>query len=257
MATTVPDNVLGILSTAEIDGNVLRLTCGQLDRKDYVAVNKVLEAMGGKWNRKLSGHVFENDPTDVLDDIILTGEVTDAKREFQAFYTPETVATRLVELANIQDGEFCLEPSAGKGHILRFMTEYDCDIDYCEIMKYETGDITSASNEWSIGKARVNHKADDFLTYEPGEVYDKVIANPPFSKQQDIDHVSHMIDCCKPGGRVVTIMSPGFTFRQDKKTKAFRDKLDTCAHYETHEVESGAFKESGTMVKTVILVINK
>lgn len=42
----IEDNVLAILSTAETEGNALRLTA-QLDRNMYVKVNKVLEAAGG------------------------------------------------------------------------------------------------------------------------------------------------------------------------------------------------------------------
>ena len=48
------DDVLSILSTAQIDGFTVRLICGQLDRKLYLDVNAALEAIGGKWNRKVT-----------------------------------------------------------------------------------------------------------------------------------------------------------------------------------------------------------
>jgi hypothetical protein len=47
----VEDEVLAVLSRAETNGNALTLT-GRLDRKMYERTNKVLEAAGGKWNRK-------------------------------------------------------------------------------------------------------------------------------------------------------------------------------------------------------------
>ena len=51
---------------------------------------------------------------------------------------------------------------------------------------------------------------DDFLN--PSEwatafKYDRIIANPPFTKNQDIDHVMQMWNFLKPGGRIVSIMS--------------------------------------------------
>jgi len=54
----VPQDVLAILSAADVDDTLLTMNSGQLDRKMYLAVNKVLEMMGGKWNRKQKGHVF-------------------------------------------------------------------------------------------------------------------------------------------------------------------------------------------------------
>ena len=48
-----------ILSAGMIVGNNFHLPPGQLDRKLYTAVNKVLADFGGKWNRKLQVHVFD------------------------------------------------------------------------------------------------------------------------------------------------------------------------------------------------------
>jgi hypothetical protein len=43
--------VIAVLARCETNDNTLYLPFGQLDRKLYVAVNKALEAIGGKWNR--------------------------------------------------------------------------------------------------------------------------------------------------------------------------------------------------------------
>ena len=48
----ISNTVLDILGNCEVQDNVLYLPNVQLDRADYTAVNKVLEALGGKWNRK-------------------------------------------------------------------------------------------------------------------------------------------------------------------------------------------------------------
>jgi hypothetical protein len=52
MAHLISESVLAILDGAKIENNIVKLTCGQLDRKTYEAVNKVLVDLGGKWNRK-------------------------------------------------------------------------------------------------------------------------------------------------------------------------------------------------------------
>ena len=81
MTKRIDEQTLAILSRVTVEGNTIFLTCGQLDRKQYQAVNEVLENIGGKWNRKLKGHVFEIDPEDALDQVLLTGEIMPPDRK--------------------------------------------------------------------------------------------------------------------------------------------------------------------------------
>ena len=53
----VEQNVLQVLSNSTIAGNVLTLPA-QLDRTLYQRTNKVLEAAGGRWSRKVQAHIF-------------------------------------------------------------------------------------------------------------------------------------------------------------------------------------------------------
>jgi len=46
-------------STVEIEGHNVRITA-QLDRKLYLAVNKVLDRIGGKWNRMANSALFNS-----------------------------------------------------------------------------------------------------------------------------------------------------------------------------------------------------
>ena len=86
----IPENVLNVLGECRADGNLLYLPSVQLDRKTYTEVNKVLENMGGKWNRKAKAHVFaeDDDVAEMLENVLLTQEVKDLKREYQFFPTP-------------------------------------------------------------------------------------------------------------------------------------------------------------------------
>jgi hypothetical protein len=73
--------VTEILAASRLDGSVLFLPDRQLERKLYEKVNKCLVMLGGKWNRNKKGHVFEEDPTERLDDLLLTGQITDEKAD--------------------------------------------------------------------------------------------------------------------------------------------------------------------------------
>ena len=106
----INDTVLDVLGNCRVEENVLYLPAN-LDRKVYTDVNKVLEALGGKWNRKAGGHVFDHSPADEIDDIILTGEYTDKKKEFQFFPTPSDIAEKLCDFAGINENTTVLEPS--------------------------------------------------------------------------------------------------------------------------------------------------
>ena len=71
-------NVLDILRAMEWqnDGRLGIITGGQLDRALYVKVNKALEAMGGKWNRKAGGHIFSEDPRPQVEGLLETNSLT-------------------------------------------------------------------------------------------------------------------------------------------------------------------------------------
>ena len=83
----VSNDVLAVLSAAQANENQVQLV-GQLDRALYAKVNKVLEAAGGKWDRKAKAHVFGAPAADRLDQIILSGSVEVPKDEFNFFPRP-------------------------------------------------------------------------------------------------------------------------------------------------------------------------
>lgn len=89
-----------------------------------------------------------------------------------------------------------------------------------------------------------------------GAQFDAVVMNPPFEKQADIDHVLHAYKMLKPGSRLVSVMAAGITFREDKKAKGLRELINNSGG-KIISLPDGAFKESGTMVRTVIVVLPK
>lgn len=246
----VDNEVLNVLSAAECNGPQLFLT-GQLDRNLYTRTNKVLEAAGGKWNRKAKAHIFDTDASDRIEQIILTGDVVVPKDDFEFFPTPPAVAERVIELADIQNGMRVLEPSAGKGALALAAQQsaLDVKVDMFELMPENNAHLQSMT----IKNAKIGDPID-FLSVEPMASFDRIVMNPPFGRQADIKHVSHALKFLKPGGLLVSVMASSVTFRSNKLTTDFRQLIeDRGGHIE--ELPEGAFKSSGTMVNTVIVVI--
>lgn len=238
-----------VLKKCRVEGNVIKLPEGQLERNLYQEVAKALELIGGKWKGgKIFGFVFVTDPTDLLDQIA-NGEKRNLKKEFQFFATPEKLANELVYLADLKQHDTILEPSAGQGAIIKAINKV-CDVvpDCFELMDVNTIILNKSG-------LRFNLIGDDFLKHN-GEVYTKIIANPPFTKNQDIDHLKEMYECLSRGGRLVCITSESWVNGSQKKQVDFKDWLDEV-EAEVLDIEKGSFKESGTTVGGKIVIVNK
>lgn len=238
-----------VLQSCTIEGNIIKLPNVQLDRKIYQDVAKSLQLIGGKWKGgKISGFVFEEDPSALLDQVA-NGEKRNLKKEFQFFATPDSLANKLIELAELGDYDLILEPSAGQGSIIKAINKACNAIPDCyELMELNVS-ILNKSN------LKFNLIGSDFFDNE-GKLYSKIIANPPFTKNQDIDHLKEMYNCLGPEGRLVCITSESWINGNQKKQIEFREWLDSV-DAEVIEIEKGSFKESGTMVGGKIVIINR
>lgn len=237
------------LQQCAVEGNVVKLPDVQLDRKEYMEVKKALELIGGKWKGgKVAGFVFATDPTDLLNQVA-NGEKRNLKKEFQFFATPDSLADELVELAELEQHDTILEPSAGQGAIIKAINKVcDCVPDCYELMDVNTLILNKTGLSFNL-------IGEDFFKHN-GKEYSKIIANPPFTKNQDIDHLKEMFEVLGRGGRLVCITSESWVNGDQKKQVAFRDWLEEL-DAEVIDIEKGAFKESGTMVGGKIVVVNK
>lgn len=116
----ITPEVAHVLRTAEITSTSVKLK-GQLEALFYRAVMKVIDAQGGKWSRKEGCHIFPSDPRQIFASALNEGKIVHAKKSRQAFYTPESLAERVVDLAGIKKGQRVLEPSAGDGAIAKVL----------------------------------------------------------------------------------------------------------------------------------------
>lgn len=236
------------LLKCRVDGNTLFLppmSDGPLE--NYADVRQALLNAGASY--KKNAFIFPDSAQQYIDRLT-GGESVNIKKEFQFFATPDKLADRLVELADIQETDDILEPSAGQGAIIKAIRKV---LPNKEVNCYELSPI---NQDVLIKMHNINLLGDDFLKHNSVGGYHKIIANPPFSKNQDIDHIKEMYKLLREGGRLVTMASKHWQNSQNEKEKQFRrwlSKVDA----EIIEVDAGEFKESGTMVSSVIIIINK
>jgi hypothetical protein len=254
--TTIDGPVLDVISHGHCKGGVFYLPDVQLERALYEAANEVLTRIGGKWNRKARGHVFDVDCASLIDLVLASSEMP-PKNPTAYFPTPEPVAVRLLtdhRLLGIPVVARCiLEPSAGAGHLADVVRGYapEAEIDVCEVI-----------GAYLVALAGKGYRvvADDFLDYRPEPIYDAVVMNPPFAVEGDplayVTHVEHAWSLLRPRGVLLAVLPAGFIFREVGRAADLRNRL--LDHWGTWiEVEAGAFRESGTDVRTVLVSAEK
>ncbi len=166
-------------------------------------------------------------------------EIKALESEIPGFFpSPPELIERLLELADLrpEEHQVVLEPSAGKGDILEAIGKYHDQFGDLTLHAIEINpllrEILEAKNYDVVAR--------DFLEYNPGQIYDRIIMNPPFEKFQDVDHVSHAFGLLKPGGKLAAIVSEGPFFRKFKKDEMFRSFLADNDAYISEPIQ-GAF----------------
>ncbi|WP_428029762.1 methyltransferase [Ancylobacter sp.] len=248
----VDQSTLAVLAGAECQGNALTLV-GQLDRKAYEAVNKVIAAAGGKWNRSAKAHIFDGDAAEVIEPILLTGVVQRTKQDFGQFDSPPAVVARVMELARIGPRMKVLEPSAGVGNIALAAAAWGAQVMCYEVDERRCNALVKASSQAAHRLDMVIQR--DFLGADPVPVYDRVVMNPPFAKQADIAHVMHAAGFVRPGGRLVSVMGAGVSFRQDRRASEFRAFIARQGG-SIEALPDESFRDSGTSVNAVIVSLD-
>ena len=242
----VPETVQRVLRSAICDGNALTLT-GQLDRALYTETNKVLEALGGKWNKKAKAHLFDDDADDLVEQVLNTGTYTKTKQDFGAFYTPDALAAEVADAADIKPMMRVLEPSAGHGALALAAKARGGIVNCAEIRPDACAHLRGLGFQVWEG---------DFLKLELSPSFDRVVMNPPFAKRADIAHITRAFGLLVPGGELVAIASASVVMRDDSLARDFRDLVRSNFGMIADNPD-GSFKESGTMVKTVMVTMSK
>ncbi|MBC6714756.1 DUF4942 domain-containing protein [Aurantimonas sp. DM33-3] len=245
-----------------------------MQRKDLVQkVNKIL----GEYYGEAIGD-NENVPQNA--DPLKTAK-TGLAKNYGFFPTPLAVGEKVIEEARLHAAAKAtdarvkiLEPSAGSGNLARLAAEdiiVDANwewseeerericiptkvskpiVDCVEIHNERARDLTMA------GRYRKVHHCD-FLALNPDVtgLYDRIVMNPPFDRERDIDHVVHALNFLEPDGILVSVMSAGTEFRETKKSQAFRELVEKRGFFQ--DLPDRSFAECGTNVNTLLCVIGR
>ncbi len=260
----IPEEVLAVLRRAVIDTRTLRIV-EQLDRKLYVAVNKVLEAAGGKWDRKAKAHTFGDDPRKILNLDAGTVDTGAASNEAIAhavekgvhrglaptlFPTPPELAARMVDLAQIPIGARVLEPSAGTGCLLAALPGVvpwgPNRQTAVEVVAVEQ--LQALATQLKLSGLAQRVICGDFLECDDDDkmgLFDRIIMNPPFDDGADIKHIVHALTFLRPGGRLVALCANG-----PRQREWF---MNDAVHWE--DLPDGSFRAAGTGVNVAMFVM--
>lgn len=163
------------------------------DANVLAEAENVLSALGGvkvdtlRWK-------FDYNPLSVVEEIVISGCLPDQKSH-QYYPTPEALAKRVVELAEIGPDHECLEPSAGTGGLADLLprertTCLEISGLHCKVLEAKGHNVIEA----------------DFLTSDARPDYDRIVMNPPFSEGRWSAHLTHAASLLAPGGRLVAVL---------------------------------------------------
>lgn len=160
----------------------------------------------------------------------------------QLFPTPAALARRMVELAELEEGQDVLEPSFGTQSLLRAIRTHGpaCNVTGVEINR-------SLAEQPIVCADRVI--CADFLDCEELGQFDRILMNPPFVNAQDIAHITRALSLLKPGGRLVAICANG-----PRQVEALRPLVEAHGG-EWEPLPPETFTDSGTQVRTVLLTL--
>lgn len=238
----IKEEVINVLKNVDIKDEELRIT-EKLDRKLYQETAKVLKAMGGRYVSGKRATVFPEgtDLEGTISEICETKTFTSLATKYQFFPTPDELAKEIVKRAGIKPDDICLEPSAGRGNIAKYLTNCDC----VEL---------NEDNRRFLKANGYNVIHDDFMTFVPNKEYDVIVMNPPFCKCQDAAHIYKAIEIAKR--KVVAIGGSGIMYRNDKAYCRLRELVERYKGT-IEPLPEKAFKDSGTNVNTCLIVVDK
>lgn len=230
-----------------VDG---RLQLPKQQLRHYDDISRLMGKAGGRYVTGRKQFVFDEgiDSADLLKRLV-AGETVNFQQQYQFFATPEKEAVAAAEQLRAALGTLkgmrILDPSAGDGALAKVARSMGAEVVTIELWKV---------NAIKLRAQGFNVLERDFLTVTPDEIgkFDGVLANPPFTSNQDIAHAKHMLQFIRPGGALSVIMSTAWADGRTKAHAQFKEFL--ASHNVTiTPIEAGAFRESGTTVPTVRL----
>ena len=227
-----------------------------LDRALYVRVDKVLKALGARWDRWANGHVGPASFADALAEALSSGAAVDLKKTLGYFPTPPEIARRAAAALGVLRSDRILEPSAGGGALVEALLEEGGQEVHLTLVEIDSERCRELRERWPAATVHCG----DFLTMPlPG--FNKVLMNPPYDRTLWRDHVLHALTFLgggspagspspASGGAALAAILPASAEGDERLTEALRARGFL---YEIERLPEGAFKSAGTGVRTVLL----
>ena len=131
----------------------------------------------------------------------------------------------MLKIASVKPLHRALDPSAGAGDICLAVRDLDVPLVECfEI----NADLVQALTLWGFPPL-----GRDFLSATPQPIYDRVVMNPPYSKDAYIDHVRAAYRWLAPGGELIAVLPDGYRDSRISKRREFADWLEELGAIES------------------------
>lgn len=213
--------------------NTIDCSIKQRSKETARILREILGSIGGV--EKDGYHQFDYDPRKVIAEIVASGLIPD-QRSHQFYPTPAELAQIAVDFADIQEDDWCLEPSAGCGAIAELMPTASTT---CV-------EVSKLRSEVLVAKGYHTNTAD-FIKWADNarKCYDKIVMNPPFDQGRWKAHVEAAAELLVGRGRLVAILPSGA--KNNLSLKGF----DMAWH--------GPYENmfSGTSISVIILIADK
>jgi len=188
-------------------------------------------------------------------------------KDFAFYATPDSTADKAISQLYLFKGARYLEPSAGTGALIRALRrKIKATKDFRGDYRIEERDVTVDAVEIHPARAAqlkglegdfCNVANANFLDQEALPIYDACVLNPPFHGTHYMDHVKHAYDFLKDSGSLVAILPVTSVLGQTPRHGQFHRWLDRCGTYSFEDLPHGSFEQSGTMIGTTILRLQK
>lgn len=220
----------------------------KLEQAVYGELKAILESLGGTWKRARQAFEFTElrgrKLAERFYEIAETG-TWERAQDYGFFPTPDDLVARMIQMAGIEPHHRVLEPSAGQGAIAARVAEKLASVN--QISTFEL----LPENQRILHALGLVVDGYDFLQFEAGPLFDRVLMNPPFNKGMAPVHVMHAMKLLKTGGKLVAIMPSSIVQRQDRLYRTCRWEL--LMNGKIMPLPDDTFKASGTSVRTVIV----
>ena len=166
------------------------------------------------------------------------------------FPTPEPLGYKMMEWANMGEGDTVLEPSAGHGAIARYAPKGN------QMVAIEPSQSLFTKLQLKAGGLGRKFQNTIFENYDISNKHDVVVMNPPFGTAgaTAIAHLGKAFKHLEEGGRVVALIPRGST---DKKFEKWIEGEKTAVMRAEVALPDIVFEQAGTKVVCRVVVVDK